>query len=85
MQLDDAAEKLPIKKKTLDDYYIQLQTAYLTDFNFDNLRNITMSEIRSHNKVYELDEKTKKILKEKRKMKKLTKEDAKKRRKKSSK
>jgi hypothetical protein len=50
MLLEDAAANLPILKKTLDDYFLHLKIAYLTGFNFDDLQNISMSDIRAHNK-----------------------------------
>jgi len=42
LSLKDAAAKVSIKKKTLDDYYIQLKTAYLTGFSLDNPQLIHM-------------------------------------------
>ena len=53
MSLKDAAAKVSIKKKTLDDYYIQLKTAYLTGFPLENPQSIHMGMIRKHNKEYE--------------------------------
>ena len=44
--LQDAAKSIPVPKRTLDNYFIQLKIAYLTGFDFSEPHKKDMKDIR---------------------------------------
>ena len=50
MSLDDAAQKVKISKKSLDDYFLQLKNGQKNGFNFNEHKNDKIGILRAYNK-----------------------------------
>ena len=50
LSLEDAAEKVKISKKSLDDYFLQLKNGQKNGFNFNEHKNDKIGILRAYNK-----------------------------------
>ena len=50
LSLDDAANKVKISKKSLDDYFLQLKNGQKNGFNFNEHKNDKIGILRAYNK-----------------------------------
>ena len=50
MSLDEAASKVGISKKSLDDYFLQLKNGKNKGFNFNEHKNDKIGILRAYNK-----------------------------------
>lgn len=58
LSLEDAAKKVGISKKSLDDYFLQLKNGKKNGFNFNEHKNDKIGILRAWNKKHKKEEGT---------------------------